>query len=56
VKVTYGGRSLGTTKLKHGKATLRLPANSRGTYQLKVTYSGGPGLDRAARTVTVKVR
>lgn len=56
VKVTYGGWNLGTATLKHGKAVVKLPAKTKGSYKLKVTYPGGTGFDRKAKTVTVKVK
>ena len=56
VKVTYDGWNLGTATLKHGKAVVKLPAKSRGSYRLKVTYPGGSGFDRKTKTLTVKVK
>jgi immune inhibitor A len=56
VKVTYGGWNLGTAKLKHGNAVVKLPAKSKGSYRLKVTYPGGSGFDRKTKVITVKVK
>ncbi|WP_200944965.1 MULTISPECIES: immune inhibitor A domain-containing protein [unclassified Nocardioides] len=56
VKVVYGGTSLGLSTLKHGAASVRLPAKKKGDYRLVVTYVPATGFGTASKVITVRVR
>jgi len=56
VRISYAGHRLHSAKLSHGRASVALPARSKGRYRLTVTYPGATGFDSRTVRVTVVVR
>ena len=54
--VTYSGKRIGSSLLKKGKVTVKLPAKPKGRYWLVISYAGTTVFAKASRTVAVKVK
>ncbi|WP_447645530.1 Ig-like domain repeat protein [Nocardioides zeae] len=47
IRIYHGGRHLTTAEVKNGRATVRLPALARGTYDLRAEFDGGTTFARS---------